>query len=920
MFKIKFQAAALCCIMLFGPSWSQEIYINPTPQSIEVVKQGEITVEGGFRIKDVQKSFSELLSSMEQSNKGVSLTVDFGIKSAQKSGVPEVAGAYVLQSSDKGIVITGYDEQGAFYGLQTLKQLENGGKIPYVKIVDYPDMPYRGVVEGFYGTPWTHQARISLLDFYGKFKMNTYLYGPKDDPYHSSPNWRLPYPEKEAQNIKELVEAANRNHVDFVWAIHPGKDIEWTEADYQNLLNKFEAMYQLGVRSFALFFDDISGQGTNPVRQSELLNRLHNEFVKTKHDVTPLIMCPTDYTKLWANGAPDGYLSILGNTLDPSIHIMWTGDYVCGDITPETLAWVSERIKRPSFIWWNYPVTDYVRNLLLQGPVYGLDQTATQSTMAGFVSNPMEHGEASKLALYGVADYTWNIKGYRPLENWEHGLAELMPKVKDAYRTFAIHSCDTETGYRRDESWETQTFSLDQYTDQQYNSLRDEFVKIEAAPSLIEAGCNNKALLEELRPWLVEFEKLGVRGQKTLQLIKLLEAKQSAPFWEIYTENVMTPAQVETYNTHKSGTLKLQPFIETSMDALANRYYAELSGQPLPVRKAIGTFKSLSTTQSKQMFDDNITTFYTTGESQQDGSWLGIDLGEVTDVNRVIIRQGRNTPDDVDYFDNARLEYSTDGKDWKTLRDNIVKEYDINFETETPVEARYVRLLRLNDSKRTNWMAVRMFEVNPVKRVANFYSNVPRLSSHRVNSSQGRISASPVLEIIDVQPGEYLGIELPYITDISSINVDLGGGNKSLKAEYSLDGKEWTESAASTRFIRYFNHTEKALPVKLNQMELMITTSADEGLVNVFDKDLSTFYASKSPITIAIPDGVKNCTILLGNTAKGSTATLKQLASDGKVLSSEKIGSSFCQFDVDQTVAKIEIDGTLDIYEIIYKR
>ena len=52
--------------------------------------------------------------------------------------------------------------------------------------------------------------------------------------------------------------------------------------------------------------------------------------------------------------------------------------------------------------------------------------------------NPMEHGEASKLALYGVADYTWNIANYNPIDSWERGLQELTPKAKDAYRTFAI--------------------------------------------------------------------------------------------------------------------------------------------------------------------------------------------------------------------------------------------------------------------------------------------------------------------------------------------------------------------------------------------------------------------------------------------------------------------------------------------------
>ena len=40
----------------------------------------------------------------------------------------------------------------------------------------------------------------------------------------------------------------------------------------------------------------------------------------------------------------------------------------------------------------------------MEGPAYGLDTTLTSEEVAGVLSNPMEHGEASKVALYGVAD------------------------------------------------------------------------------------------------------------------------------------------------------------------------------------------------------------------------------------------------------------------------------------------------------------------------------------------------------------------------------------------------------------------------------------------------------------------------------------------------------------------------------------
>lgn len=215
--------------------------------------------------------------------------------------------------------------------MQTLAQLLNDNQLPVVEIKDYPSVRFRGVVEGFYGTPWSHEARLRQLKFYGENKMNTYIYGPKDDPYHSSPNWRLPYPEKEALQLQELVKVANENEVDFVWAIHPGQDIKWNQEDRDLLLAKFEKMYDLGVRSFAVFFDDISGEGTNPNKQAELLNYIDEKFVKVKPDVTPLVMCPTEYNKSWSN--PKGnYLTTLGEKLNPSIQIMWTGDRVISDI------------------------------------------------------------------------------------------------------------------------------------------------------------------------------------------------------------------------------------------------------------------------------------------------------------------------------------------------------------------------------------------------------------------------------------------------------------------------------------------------------------------------------------------------------------------------------------------------------------
>jgi len=697
----------------------QGIIINPTPQKLVFNGKNKLDISGGIYLKDKQGKFSEDLNFITSGRKGVKLFIDFGPEIASKYGVKELAEAYVLKVGDEGISIVGYDERGAFYGLQTLRQLVespavNGGKLPYLEISDYPDLTYRGVVEGFYGTPWSHEVRMSLIDFYGKFKMNSYLYGPKDDPYHSCPNWRLPYPEKEAQHIKELIQACKRNRVDFVWAIHPGQDIKWNEEDYQNLIRKFNKMYDLGVRAFAVFFDDISGEGTDPEKQTDLLNRLMADFVKAKGDVSSLAVCPTDYSKLWANPSPQGSLAIYGKTLHPSIEVFWTGDVVCSDLTKETLEWVNSRIKRPAYFWWNFPVTDYVRSIILQGPVYGLNTSLTAKDLCGIACNPMEHGEASKLALYGVADYCWNVAAYNPIDNWERGLTELMPGAREAYRTFAIHSGDTETGYRRSESWETRTFRINEWTEEDFKALWAEFERVEKAPGEIEKGCSNRALYRELYPWLAEFSKLGTRGKRALELIRMYRSGQDdAGFWDKYVQNLMSREDREKYEAHKSGTMKLQPFYEYAMDDMADGFLTRLLGKMPMYYKGIGSFRNAGMALSKLMFDNDSATYYTSGISQKSGDWIGVDLGSVREVTDVSVLQGRNSVDDVDYFDHALLEYSDDGKSWKPLTEELKKQYVITWQGE-PVKARYVRLKRL-ESDRKNYVAVRSFEVNPVR-------------------------------------------------------------------------------------------------------------------------------------------------------------------------------------------------------------
>ena len=159
----------------------------------------------------------------------------------------------------------------------------------------------RGIVEGFYGAPWNYEIRADLLRFCGEYNLNSYIYAPKDDPYHRD-KWREPYPEDKLLELKNLAEVAIQNGVHFVFAVSPGIDLNYEgeagEQDFQSMVNKMDAMYKIGIRDFAIFFDDLEGTQSG-TKHANFLNRLQNALDQKYQDVYPLITVPTDYTRNW---------------------------------------------------------------------------------------------------------------------------------------------------------------------------------------------------------------------------------------------------------------------------------------------------------------------------------------------------------------------------------------------------------------------------------------------------------------------------------------------------------------------------------------------------------------------------------------------------------------------------------------------
>ena len=540
----KFLTAALALLGTVGSAQAQVNLVNPVPQQIETSeKLGVFDVPASWSLSyQADRLPKFVVDAIQQAKpavkKGQKFTVTIGVRGDKlvkkyRKLIPEKKEGYYMEVSDKGVVIAGNDEQGAFYGVQTLLGMMAKGKLEACKITDWPDVAFRGTVEGFYGTPWSHKARISQLEFYGRNKMNVYIYGPKDDPWHRD-QWRVPYPDAEAKRIHELVEVAKKNGVNFYWAIHPGVDIKWIPEDRDALVAKFEKMYELGVRSFAVFFDDIWGEGTKADKQAELLNYVDDNFVQKKHDVAPLVLCPTEYNRAWANDEK-GYLRTLGFKLNKGIEIMWTGNSVVHCIDQESMDWINQRIDRKAYIWLNFPVSDFVRDHILLGPAYG-NGLDIADDVSGFVSNPMEHAEASKISLYGIADYTWNMEAYDYQKDWEKGLKAVLPNNYEALRTFALYNKDLGPnghGFRREEGDEMKDMAAQAVAGnhEAWTGIMDKCVQLKVAADILLNEESNPELVRELRPWLLQGKLVADYGQVVCMMsFKAKEKNLAADF------------------------------------------------------------------------------------------------------------------------------------------------------------------------------------------------------------------------------------------------------------------------------------------------------------------------------------------------------------------------------------------------------
>ena len=802
------------------------------------------------------------------------------------------AEGYVLTSSDDenangDVTIIGSDADGAYYGIMTLRQMleqkSADDRIAEVTIEDYPEIEFRGYIEGFYGYPWTHEERMSLMEDTAKYKMNTYIYAPKDDPYHRT-NWKELYPDVQAQQIAELAQAGHENNFNFCWTIHPGATLQFNDTDFNALIKKYEQLYDLGVRQFGVLFDD-TNDWYNGAAQVAFINRIDDEFVKEKGDVKPLIVVAARYNAAWGPSA--SYFTPYMRDLHEDIQIMWTGAATMSNISREVYEWPKTwtGVDRDLAVWWNYPVNDYCDGKLVMAPLHNLNPDLDNVT--GFFSNPMQQADASKVALFSIADYTWNTDSFEYMDSWERAIEELVPEASDAFKHFA-----EDTSYLKDdggtsgeflynESWnsvgliDNLNAAITEGTDisEPAQALMDKFIQIQEDAAAL-AEIENVNLAEEINEHREAYASLGVAGENAI-LALLAATDGDLSGWVEYNaaaqealsdSNNHIIVSLEDSGTKQSvaevGTQYLKPAVTNILNAAETRIGESAFEQfETEVTDADGTVDcSVSQDQGKYTITDAAAVL-------DPGEAVQIALPKAMQISSIIM--------EADVTEGLAMETSLNGLEW-TAAETAVEDGAMVMDTQTA--AAFIRIVNTTDEVLE--LNISSLAVSPVyKATPSISTSMGTYQDYSIDKALDGSMDTKFWSNAAPSAGSYIQVDLGKVMPLYDIKgyFDMTDSFNNGKVEISQDGIQWTEvgaiayetvngkyvttnnaEGAMARYFRFTNNASQTSWIQLFEVEfnttvatgddMVIVTEASNGEDHVYaaDGDLSTAYAPET--------------------------------------------------------------------------
>lgn len=432
-------------------------------------------------------------------------------------------------------IIVSPSPMGRYYGLMEFLQGRDD-------VDDGPTFELRGVVEGFYGPLWSWEDREKMIRFMSDLRMNLYIYAPKDDPLHRE-RWRKDYDQETIRQFSSLIQLAESRFISFCFALSPGLSIDYgNEEDIEAVFGKLRQFHEIGVKTFAIFLDDIPNQlrsdsdkkrfGSLGEAQTHFISELMGKLRSLDPEIR-LIFCPTNYHGVEGTSYHEDIAK-----LPEEVHIIWTGPQICSkEIRSSDAERIMKAFGRKVLVWDNYPVNDYDRKRMHLNAVRNRDPDLSE-TCVGMLSNPMSEAEASKIALFTYGEYLWNPKGYDPEVSLERALTYLFGvEALPIARVLVDNLVDFFFG-EDDPRHEWIGKALEDGDDIDLDRVLVKFEQMTKVRDLLSIIENGK-FLEELKDHIEKISDIGSLGQLYIQR-EMLSRKISRNHSKVFSDKVLS--------------------------------------------------------------------------------------------------------------------------------------------------------------------------------------------------------------------------------------------------------------------------------------------------------------------------------------------------------------------------------------------
>ena len=814
---------------------------------------------------------------------------------------------HLLSLSDRNgsaeVVIVGENSDAAFFALASLEQMIEHGTahLPEVKLYDYADQQSRGLVEGYYGYPYSVAVKKDLMRFMMRMKMNTYMYGAKSDVYHSQ-KWEAPYPAtltpQQVKNglltqdmIRDIAKTSQDTKVNFIWAIHPGNSFVGDANVVNRIMNKYSRMYELGVRQFAVFVDDVgvpkseADCKTNAdhltALQAAIDKKWNNASASPEARVRPLHFVPQVYTLSWVGEADrKRFYNALSKTPD-KITIYITGWGVWTVPNSNDLDVVRKELQRPAAWWWNYPCNDNADGQIYPSDMYynffempAVDNNAKMPKQLehglGIVSNPMQEGEVAKTALFSVADYAWNNAAFDNMKSWNASFSRILssPEQQQAYKTIIPYlrwndAEDMQQAIARFKSGKT---------DKMKQLVERLLPAAETMLRLKDSSVENERLLyNDLAPWLLKLHAmLRIAGQ----MVEVAESNEPEVRWEEYVKQLDRMADLDVNTDYTAYALEgLGSGISVSQrqSQPSQKYFYPfmnylrengLGRQPFGKgAEPVQAVSSVSGVSPRVVQQNGETYFNGVHVSVPSGDFVGLTFAEPFTPAEMRI--------DATLLSEWAVQWSEDGKNWNRMRSTTWPEGK---------KMKYVVLINNQPETRTLTLTRSNFSV--------FLPQLPTLSGVDVPTDEVGEATNNQLgkrALIDGDPSTFFAgkrnqmkddryvVHLQKPTDVKDVRIYFGTKNgDQLQAgtvEASVDGTVWkqlhvagsvaraggmAQSKPYADQVRYVDF-EGDVP-GANQVRLTVSSPIGNKWLRLYDVQVNTLYQA-AQYAPAVVDG-----------------------------------------------------------------